>query len=59
MRPKKAIRYECLLCGDDSHHTPQAAEDSCPVDVEEKQGFECGECGEFYDDRGDALECCK
>lgn len=58
MKPKKAKRFECPVCGNE-YETWEEAENCCEPIPEEIDGWVCGECGEFWTDREEAKECCK
>lgn len=50
-------KYKCGTCGEDGFDEESEAEEHCPNYAEEY--FECGECGETFDDECEAEECCK
>ena len=50
MKAKQVKGFECPECGE---WVPTPTKE----DIEIR--YECGECGEVYADREDAVECCK
>lgn len=57
MNPDQIILYECVHCGYDHEEEYEALE--CCGSPIEKDGWQCGECGEIYPIGNEAKECCK